>query len=266
MTTRVRALPASSFTATRRDAAARENGALGDEDRGARRRGVERRAAREAGRDGRAGQLERRRVRVARGIGAGRHLDDGAGQLGGDAVDPHGELLPGLEARRGDGAGRDLHDEAAARRGLDRDERAARGREVAGLDEARGHTAGERRRHAGLACDGGGCFHRAFALLDGALRLLVLHPGHVELERRRRARGREGLVAFVVALGEGERRAGLRERALGLGVLALSRSAASISTRTSPAATDWPTRAGTATTFAMTRDETAAERSAVTVP
>src|ERR1019366_7923755 len=97
--------------------------------------------------------------------------------------------------------------------GLDRDERAARGREVAGLDEARGHTAGERRRHAGLTCDGGGCFHRAFALLNGAFRLLVLHPVHVELERRGGARGRKGLVAFVVALGEVERRASLRERA-----------------------------------------------------
>ena len=179
--------------------------------------------AREAGRDGRAGQLECRRIRMAARIGAGRHLDDCAGELTGDAVDIHGELLPDGEARRGDGAGRNLHDEAAAGRGLDHDKRAARRREIARLDEALGHTAGERRRHAGLLCDGGGCFHRAFALLDGALGLLVLHPGHVELERRGRVRRREGLVAFVVAFGEGEGRARLRGRALGLGLLALRR-------------------------------------------
>ena len=199
-------------------------------------------------------------------VGAGRHLDDGAGEVGRDAVDPHGELLPGLEARRGDRAGRDLYDEAAARRGLDRDEGPAGGREVAGLDEARGHAAGEGRRHAGLPCDGGGGFHRAFALLDGALRLLVLHPVHVELERRGGARGREGLVAFVVALGEGERRASLRERAPGLGLLALRRLRVDLHEDVAGGDGLADARAHR-TTFAVTRElETAAERSAVTVP
>ena len=136
-------------------------------------------------------------------------------------VDRHGHgHADGEAGRPRDGLGHG-DDETASDGGLDQDQRPARRREVADLDQPRGDAAGERRHDARFARHGARGIDRAPGLLHRSGGLLVLHACHVELELRGRLRSGERFEALQIPLGEGQRGLCLGEAALGLGDLPL---------------------------------------------